>query len=115
MRNAIHGLLMLSGLCLCLLSCGDDGTTKPADQIYLPRTTPENVLENLITATERRDFVAYRDQFDPAFQFHYRPWDIGTEEMPAAHDLSDELCLAKVMCFDARVDTLLVEMSWAHL
>ncbi len=112
MRIPGHGILLLAAIAACLTGCGSEETTRPAGEPYLPRTTPENVIENLIRATERRDFSAYRDQLDPRFEFHYRPGDVGGEGMPAAHDLAAELCLAKVMFLDARVDTIWVRMTY---
>jgi hypothetical protein len=108
----LHGPVWLIPL-LTLLSfgCEHDKTTRPTTPGYLPRTSPENVLRNLVTATERRDLQAYQDQLDPAYEFYFRPDDVGVHGMPAMLDLSEELCLARVMFTDPRVDTLWVNLG----
>ncbi len=54
----------------CILS-SDDEKKKSNDGgfRYLPRTSPENVLDNLASAYRNRDVDAYVDQLDPDFLF----------------------------------------------
>jgi hypothetical protein len=83
------GLGFLAALATLLASaCSDDEPTKPdRPPIYLPRTSPENVLENLATAHRRMDINGYDAQFHEQFRFLVSPYDdIGVEYFDRIQD-----------------------------
>jgi hypothetical protein len=60
---------------LVLAAC-DDTATAPARGPYLEPTSPENVLENLITAYRRKEIDEYAKLLGPDFIFKFQDVDV---------------------------------------
>lgn len=65
--------LSLSG---CLFSPDKDPPKTDEPVVFLPQTSPENVLENLITAYEQQNYDEYVKLFDETFFFAFDPVDV---------------------------------------
>jgi hypothetical protein len=65
-------LAVVMALAAQLTACSDDDPG-PRTPRYLPQTSEDNVLENLITAYEARDIAAYSRLFANDFQFYHDP------------------------------------------
>jgi len=63
---------MILGSCLllgALTGCGDDNPAKPPNlqPIYVPSSTPQNTLQNLVQAYTHRDSTGYDSLFDASY------------------------------------------------
>jgi hypothetical protein len=91
MRRLMVAVLAAS-MVLGVIGCSDDDdkTTAPdtSGPTYLARTSPENVLTNLVVAYEGRDIAGYRDQMDSSFVFipSTNDPDVNFDELPFAAD-----------------------------
>ncbi|MEZ4649583.1 MAG: hypothetical protein R3E97_12530 [Candidatus Eisenbacteria bacterium] len=88
-RHRRPGLSLL--FCLSILvglsvaGCDDDSVSPdPVESPYLPATSAENLLANLITAMEAKDSAEYEKLFDEeAFTFRFDPVDVeGDDDLP---------------------------------
>jgi hypothetical protein len=85
LRRRSASLAALAMLLAC--ACADDEPTRPDRPLYLPPTSPENVLQNLATAHRRMDIDAYDAQFHEQFRFLVSPYDdIGVEYFDRVED-----------------------------
>jgi hypothetical protein len=58
------------------IGCTHKVTDSGGSPHYLPRTSPENVVQNLVTAYENRDTEAYADLLAPEFRFYFQERDV---------------------------------------
>ncbi|MDI6809622.1 MAG: hypothetical protein QME66_11670 [Candidatus Eisenbacteria bacterium] len=77
MKARILAILLLIFLSGCWNPFSPDVSKPPGPQqaIYLPPTSPENVVKNLLTAYNYRDFVNYEPLLDSLFVFYFSQED----------------------------------------
>lgn len=96
------------------LSGCDDDATKPdlTPSPYLAATSPENVIDNLVTAVELRDPEGYAALFDKdAFVFRLDPVDLqGDSNLPPFWNYDGEAAWSK-NCFES-TDVRRIELEW---
>ncbi len=88
---AHRGFVLTVVLCLIAsgLSCSDDKDTicnGEDEDLFLPRTSPENLLDNLLLAYEHRDHAQFDSLLDEEFVFYFaeEDHDIGKQLLKAA-------------------------------
>ncbi len=89
MKSRSLVLVAILGMATLTLSCSDDkGTNSNGGEQdpYLPRTSPENLLDNLLLTYEHRDAAQFDSLLDEEFVFHFseEDQDIGVRLLRAA-------------------------------
>jgi ketosteroid isomerase-like protein len=89
MKSRSVVVLAILGMATLTLSCSDDKSTNSnggEQDSYLPRTSPENLLENLLLAYKHRDVAQFNSLLDEEFVFHFseEDQDIGVRLLRAA-------------------------------
>jgi len=76
---------------------------KPGEE-YKPRTSPENVLWDLVLAYERKDFDHYQTLFHKEYKFHFAKVDYERDpEIPPEWGYNEEMRSASKMFADPAV------------
>ncbi|MEZ4647770.1 MAG: hypothetical protein R3E97_03125 [Candidatus Eisenbacteria bacterium] len=94
-----------------LAGCDDDTVQpEPEESPYLDPTSPANLLDNLIIATELRDAEGYAALFDAdQFIFRFDPIDVG-DGYPLSWGYAEELAWSNA-CF-ASADVFRLSLEW---
>lgn len=62
---------------LLVFGCGEDTIEPDLQPLYLPNTSPENLVKNLQTSYRRREIDQYTKLLAPEFVFVFQPADAG--------------------------------------
>ena len=113
-RTALFWALALSVAGTGCIFSSDDEKKKADDDggfEYLPRTSPENVIENLEASYRNRDLDGYVDQLDPEFVFAATDADVEVDFDQLSYD--DEIATAENMFDNVDAITITLDHSGA--
>lgn len=86
---------------LLIVGCSSDGkkkNTEPDPSLYLPQTSVDNILANLIRAYQEKNAEEYAKLFDPSYQYTFAPQDVGGPyNIPTSWGRAEELTSATRM------------------
>jgi hypothetical protein len=105
---------LLAGLCGCPFSPKNNPIPPPPPITkYLEQSSAENVLANLRTAYEDREYLEYEKLFSRDYIFVFNPEDVGDEDnpTPAQWPREDEMDSARNLFADDRVE--LITLDWS--
>ena len=108
MKSRSRVLIAILGLAALALSCSDDKSTNSnggEQDPYLPRTSPENLLENLMLAYKHRDVAMLDSLLDRDFTFFFSEED---QDIGDRLDREDEIPIHEEMFDPDRVEELIL-------
>lgn len=120
-----HIAMIVVLACLAFVACEDDPVTPPSQPpVYRELTTPENVLINLETSYNRRNFSELEKLLDSGFTFFLSTGDAGGG-LPESWGRSDETAIhtrlfdpeysgAAPTCSAIALDLVLDEATWTE-